>query len=114
MRRPIQTARPLIRILSLVFFVLLCAAFALGARGAVTHKQGGCDYFVVATPAGYDLLEWYGGHDADKGDVLVGKFENYGMQDIYDETADENLRVWVEDYDLSKEDALEKLVEHCE
>lgn len=44
----------------------------------------------------------------------MGKFEEHGMQDIYDETADENLQVWVEDYDLSKEDALEKMVEHCE
>jgi hypothetical protein len=97
-----------------MLFVLLSTTFALGARGEVTHKQSGCDYFVVATPAGYDLLEWYGGYDPDKGDFLVGKFETYGMQDIYDQTADDNLRVWVEDYWLSKEDALEKLVEHCE
>jgi hypothetical protein len=76
--------------------------------------MSGCDYFIVATPSGYDLLEWYGGHHPDRGDVLVGEYESYGMHDIYDDTADEELTVWVEDYDLSKEDALEKLVEQCE
>ncbi len=60
------------------------------------------------------MLEWYGGHDPDKGDILVGKFEEYGMQDIYDKTADDNTTVWVEEYLLSKESALEKLVEACE
>jgi hypothetical protein len=63
---------------------------------------------------GFDVLEWYGGHDPDKGDILVGKFEEYGMQDIYDKTADDNTTVWVEEYLLSKESALEKLVEACE
>jgi hypothetical protein len=68
----------------------------------------------VATEASYDVLEWYGGHDPDKGDYLIGGFESYGFHDIYDETADNDLRVWTEDYDLSKGRALEKLAEKCE
>jgi hypothetical protein len=85
-----------------------------GGRGIVSHRVSGCDYFVVATRSDYNLLEWYGGHDPDKDDVLVGGFLSYGSHDIYDETADADLRVWTEDYGLSKEDALEKLTEHCE
>jgi len=42
------------------------------------------------------------------------RFESYGFHDIYDDTADENLRVWTEDYDISKEDALDKLTGPCE
>jgi hypothetical protein len=95
-------------------FVMFFPVHAFAAKGTVTHKIGGCDYFIVATPGGYDLLEWYGGHDPDRGDVLIGGYETYGMHDIYDDTADEELTVWVEDYDLSKEDALEKLAEKCE
>src|SRR6202022_3467551 len=102
------------RMALLVMILLILSAPALAVKGTLAHRQSGCDYFVVATPSGYDLLEWYGGHDPDKGDVLIGKYHSYGMHDIYDETADENISVWVEDYDLSKEDALEKLVEHCE
>jgi hypothetical protein len=84
------------------------------ARGVVSLRISGCDYFVVATNTSYDVLEWYGGHDPDKGDYLIGGFESYGFHDIYDETADNDLRVWTEDYDLSKGRALEKLAEKCE
>src|SRR5690242_6220129 len=49
------------------------------ARGVITNRVSGCDYFVVATKSDYDLLEWYGGHDPDKGDVLIGNYESYGF-----------------------------------
>jgi hypothetical protein len=32
----------------------------------------------------YDVLEWFGGHDPDKGNVLIGGFESYGFHDIYE------------------------------
>jgi hypothetical protein len=91
-----------------------CVPSADAARALVVHRISGCDYFMVQSGRLYDLLEWYGGHDPDKDDVIVGKFETYGMADIYDETADEELRVWVEEYSLAKEDALEKLADKCE
>lgn len=97
-----------------VFTLSFLASPAVAAKGAVVHRISGCDYFIVATTSGYDLLEWYGGHDPDKDDVLVGKFETYGMHDIYDSTVDEEITVWVEDYNLSKVEALEKLAEKCE
>jgi hypothetical protein len=84
------------------------------AKGVVFRRISGCDYFMVATKSDYDVLEWFHGRDPDKGDVLVGGFESYGFHDIYDETTDTNLRVWTEDYDLTKEDALDKLTEECE
>jgi hypothetical protein len=87
---------------------------ATTARGVVTHRISGCDYFLVQTRSVYDVLEWYGGHDPDKGDVLVGRYESYGFHDIYDETVDADGRVWTEDYSLSRESGLEKLTEQCE
>jgi len=85
-----------------------------GERGEITRRVSGCDYFVVETRSGYDVLEWYGGHDPDKGDTLTGNYNGYGFHDVVDETADETLRVWTEDYSVSKEEALEKVVEQCE
>ena len=82
-------------------------------KGVITHRISGYDYFLVETKSDYDLLEWYGGYDPDKGDVLIGNYESYGFHDIYDDTADRTLRVWTEDYALSKGDALDKLVEQC-
>jgi hypothetical protein len=97
-----------------VFSVMLFPKSASAASGEVVYRQSGCDYFVVQTRTGYDLLEWFGGHDPDKGDILVGKFEEYGMHDIYDRTADDEITVWVEEYGESKESVLEKMVEACE
>ena len=97
-----------------VSLTFLAIPAALAAQGPVAYRISSCDYFIVATRAGYDLLEWYGGHDPDKGDILVGSFESYGMHDIQDETVDDEITVWVEDYGLTKEDALEKLAEQCE
>jgi hypothetical protein len=87
---------------------------AKAVSGVISNRISGCDYFVVQTKSGYDMLEWFGGHDPDKGDILIGNYETYSFHDIYDETADESLRVWTEDYQLSKSDALEKLAEQCE
>ena len=74
-------------------------------RGIVTHRISGCDYFLVEARTGYDLLEWYGGYDPDKGDTVVGNFETYGFHDILDESADETTRIYTEDYQLSKTSA---------
>lgn len=82
-------------------------------KGDIVYKKSGCDYFIVETALGYDLIEWYGGNDPDKGDTLIGNFESYGFEDIYNITADSELRVYVEDYWLSKDDVLEKYFEHC-
>ena len=100
----------------LIMLAILCASRVAEAvvKGEVVRRVSGCDYFIVATAKSYDLLEWYGGNDPDKGDILVGNYESYGMHDILNDTADETLTVWVEDYGLSKESALDKLVEACE
>ena len=84
------------------------------ARGEVTRRISGCDYFLVETRAGFDLLEWYGGHDPDKGDMIVGNFESYGFHDVIDETSDQSIRIYTEDFMLSKSSALEKLLDKCE
>lgn len=94
--------------------IVLCAqpSFAT-SRGVVVKRISGCDYFIVSATKGYAVLEWYGGHDPDTDDILIGKIEEYGMHDILDDTADESVTVWVEDYLLSREKALELLVDKC-
>jgi hypothetical protein len=89
------------------------SAVLASAHGIVSHRISGCDYFLVQTGAGYDLLEWYGGHDPDKGDTIVGGFEAYGFHDVIDETADESIHIYTDNYWLSKSSALEKLIDKC-
>jgi len=95
-------------------FILLAPSRAFAASSGVLVKRiSGCDYFMVNATGGYAILEWYGGYDPDKDDKLIGNFETYGMHDILDDTADESLTVWTEDYDLSRTHALEILVDKC-
>ena len=101
----------------LTLFCVFCAVCPepahAASRGIVAKRISGCDYFMVNATGGYAVLEWYGGHDPDSGDLLIGNFESYGMHDVLDDTADESLTIWTEDYDLSRTRALEILVDKC-
>lgn len=104
---------------TLIFFVTLCslcfapAVRATSKRCTVVRRISGCDYFMVQTATDYAVLEWYGGHDPDKDDKLIGTL-SYGMKTFLIENHDTTVKVWVEEYGLSKEDALDRLVEKCE
>jgi hypothetical protein len=101
--------------------LILAIAVTLGYRevdaaqsvGVVAVKRTGCDYFMVKTNMGYAVLEWFGGWDPLRGDILVGTFETFGFHDIYDKTAGHSIRVWVDEYWLDQDDAFEKLNEQC-
>ena len=71
-----------------------------------------CDYFIADGPQGYYLLEWYGGHDPDRGDGIYGQLGTYGFKDVLYDGGREG-RLYIDDYMLSKDRALEKLREKC-
>lgn len=96
-------------LLSLIFS--FSTAFA--AKGEVVYKKLGCSYFIVETLLGYAILEWYGGNDPDKGDIITGNFESYGFKNIYNLTVDAELRVYVDNYWLSRDRALERYFDKC-
>ncbi len=105
--------RKTISISVLVFLFLALTPVVQAAKGEVVLKKSGCDYFLVLTNKGYALLEWYGGNDPSRGDILAGDYESFGMKDIYNLTDDHELRVWVEDFWLSKSRAIEKYYDKC-
>jgi hypothetical protein len=98
--------------------VSLCSLASLGqgvsTRCTVVHRISGCDYFMVQTRSSYAILEWYGGHDPDKDDTLEGDLTGAGVKSLREVATDSIVRVYIEDKGLSKSDAMEKLVEHCE
>ena|SRR5579863_7099769 len=99
------------------WLVLLAAMFcpaAFAEKGEVVKRISGCDYYMVDAPSGYAILEWYGGYDPDAGDSISGKFMTYGFHTFFVGYSDEETRAYVEDWGLSKEDALEKLVDKCD
>lgn len=99
----------------IVLFVLICAIPVFAGKGTVVLKKSGCDYFLVQdTNDDFILMEWMGDHDPDKGDVLVGKFNSFGSTEIYCSTHDEEVSVYIEDYGLTKRNAIEQLYEQCD
>jgi hypothetical protein len=87
---------------------------AFGDKATVVLKVQGCDYFLADGPRGNYLLEWYGGYDPSRGDTIIGEIGSYGFKTVFYLEKDREGRVYVEDYDLSKSDALGKLAEKCE
>lgn len=100
--------------------ILLCvvcapqrSVAAASNKCIVIRKISGCDYFMVQTTTSYAVLEWFGGHEPEKDDKIYGDL-HYGIKTFAYEDGDRTVRVFVEEYGLSKEDGLDKLVEHCE
>jgi hypothetical protein len=94
--------------------LLPITAVAATTHGMVTVTRYGCDYFLVQTPLGYSLLEWYGGATPDRGDTVSGVLEEYGFHSIYDVSSRHSIRVYIEDYWLDEDDASDQLNEKCE
>src|SRR5882672_1294939 len=61
------TLEHIVRTLLLLAALSLMGVPASAAEGTVVYRISGCDYFVVFTPNGYDVLEWYGGWNPHKG-----------------------------------------------
>lgn len=101
-------------------FILITSLFILfsisayGAKGIVSVRLDSCDYFLVYVPEtdDYTLMEWYGGYDPEKGDVLYGKMDEYGFHNLY--YGRRQTRVYIEDYGLYRGDGLEQLYEQCD
>ena len=81
----------------------------------VILKPSGCrSYFLADGDAGgIYLLEWYGGHDPSKGDSIVGELRGYGFKDVFYPDSGGSGRVYVDDYMLSTDRAIEKLKDKC-
>lgn len=71
-----------------------------------------CDYFIADGPQGYFLLEWYGGYDPQRGDGIYGELGSYGFKDVLYSGGQEG-RLYIDDYMLSKDGALEELHDKC-
>ncbi|MCS4503672.1 hypothetical protein NYO91_06210 [Arhodomonas aquaeolei] len=102
---------------------LACASFIVGVVLSVSasaevgvvvaEDTPGCDYFVIETSGGYTLAEWYGGVVSIwEGEKVFGDFHSYGFKDIHIEGRGK-MRVWLEDYWMSEDDAGEYFYGNC-
>ena len=96
-----------------VFAALFCPA-AFAEKGEVVKRVSGCDYYMVNAPSGYAILKWYSGCDPDQGDSIKGNFKVYGFHTFFVGANDEETHAYVEDWGLSKDEALEQLSDKCD
>ena len=90
-------------------FAVLQPSRALSAIPETTYcmvvvQELKSDYFVgYIDNFGYVLFQQYDYSTfIDKGDIICGSVRSYGFQDAYDNTKNKNLRIYIEDYDMSK------------
>ncbi|WP_395452899.1 hypothetical protein ACHMW5_02490 [Azospirillum melinis] len=95
-------------------FAIALGTVAQAATGMVVFNSSGCrGHFVVEAASGFAILEWFGGNAPQKGEVIVGGFEEFGMQPIYNTTLGQEGQVWVEDFWLSKASVIKKMERFC-
>jgi len=82
-------------------------------RVTVTIMRDTCDYFIVQTDDGFCIFEWFGGCTPMEGDVLRGDLDSYGFQNAYNITQGDDIKAFVEEYWLGRDEAIEKLYEMC-
>ena len=98
----------------LVTLITLFSLDVVSEEAEIVLYNSGCrSYFVADGPKGFYLLEWYGGFDPAKGDIIVGDIASYGFKDVYYPNQKQDGRIWVDDYMLSKDRVLEKYYQKC-
>ena len=99
----------------LIVLITLFAYNAYSEEAVIILNKSGCrSFFIADGPNGYYLLEWFGGYDPSKGDVIVGELVSFGFKDVYYPNRKQKGRVWVDDYMLSKNRVLEKYSDKCD
>lgn len=95
-------------------FMFMSPVVVFADKAVVVAYSGGCDYFIADGDRGLYLLEWYGGYDPSEGDLIFGDISSYGMKDVYFPKQDREGRVWVEDFLLSEDSAIEQYRDQCD
>lgn len=92
---------------------VFASANAYADKAEVVFYKSGCDYFIAEGLKGYYLLEWHGGYDPSDGDTIIGEISRYGFKKVYYPRQQREGKLYVEDYDLSKDSAIEKWIDKC-
>lgn len=79
----------------------------------IAYKSGNCEYFILKNNSGYILAEWMGENEPDGEDIVVGNFNSYGTREFFNKSDDMNSRLYIEDFNLTKQEAYDKLSQKC-
>ena len=77
----------------------------------VTKVESRSDWFIVETSGGFALVEWFGGTLPSENQQFYGNVHKFGFTELTSKVGSRRMKVWVDDYLLTKQSALEKLAE---
>lgn len=101
--------------LLLVLFIFPCFSNSTSLLvSKIIKKPNSCDYFIAYNELGYVVAEFNSGREFEIGDVILGNINKYGNVTIYDSELEESADIYVEDYQLKKDEALDLLIEECD
>lgn len=95
----------------LVFLLIMMPVIkTYAARGVVVYYDYLSDKIIVETTLGYTCAEIYGYSGLlDTGDTIAGDLESYGFHEVYNLTKDDSFRIYIDDYWLDRDRALDWL-----
>ncbi len=82
-------------------------------RGEVVYSNSYCNYYIVETANGYNVLRSYGGYKPYEGSILYGDFSYTGTRDIYDRTSGIIFSGTITDYWLTYNGAQDAIDYYC-
>lgn len=82
-------------------------------EGEVVYSNPYCNYYVVETYNGYNIVRSYAGCKPYEGDLVYGNFSNPGTRDMYNYSGRFVFTGTVTDYWLSYNEALDALDYYC-
>jgi len=86
-----------------------------GEEGTVIWDHYGCNYIIIETSIWYVVADKsYGAYSLNIGSRVRGDLIGFGFEDVYDISADDEVRLYLDNYYGSKSSALEKVMEKCD
>jgi len=82
-------------------------------EGEVVYSDPYCNYYVVLTYYGHNIVRTYGGYQPYEGDIVYGNFSNLGTRNMYNYSGRFVFTGTVTDYWLTYAEALDALDYYC-
>ena len=96
-----------------ILAVALCLALdctASAATGVVAFYNSMSNSIVIATAQGYTCGNVMSVHwNLSRGDAVVGELYSYGTHTLYDATIDDEISLWIEEFWIDQDQAIDWL-----
>ncbi len=82
-------------------------------RGEVVYSDTYCNYYVIETYQGFNIVRAYGSYKPYEGSIVYGNFSSPGTRDMYNQSSGVVFTGTVTDYWLSYFDAQDAIDFYC-